>query len=211
MAKDKLTEIIVFFSGGASAFTYLRDNDAKFGKSYRIVGAFTDNPDAKGIGIMRQENIPLITLDLRAWCENHSCSWKDLEARKYYFAEACKRIRPYGADIILCAGFMLIITEPMLLEYEERILNVHPADMTIKDTDGLPKYRGKYAVRDALRAGEQETRSTVHIITKEVDDGPIVALSPPLSVVLGRTWQEHQEQQKTLCDGPAYVEALSRC
>ena len=73
--------------------------------------------------------------------------------------------------MILC-GYLHILTGPMLEAYPERIINIHDSDLTLTDALGRPKYRGLHAVRDAVFAGERETRSTVHLVTPEVDVGP---------------------------------------
>lgn len=202
--------IAVFFSGSASSLRYLHENDPNFGRLYHIVGAFSNNPEASGIAFCEKAQIPIKVISFSDWCRAYKVEKEDVVRRVSYFKMVLKRIEPFRANVIMCSGFMLIITEPLLSAYRGCILNVHPGDLTIKDWRGEPKYRGKYAVRDAVSAGEKETRSTVHIITRELDDGPLVSLSRPLAVIPGRSWQEHQEEQKWKCDGPAYATALEK-
>lgn len=57
-------------------------------------------------------------------------------------------------------------------------------DLTIVDEHGKRKYRGDKAVRKAILAGERELRATTHLITEEVDGGPVLMVSAPLSVEL---------------------------
>jgi len=114
---------------------------------------------------------------------------------------------------------MRILTSPVVSAFP--VLNVHPADLRIKD-EGERVYTGFDAVRDAGLAGENETRSSVHLVTEEVDDGPILVVSPPFRVERGmvETLRErdedalddyigaHQEWMKWCGDGPALAKAL---
>ncbi len=205
----RLMRVIVFFSGGASSLKYLLEQDANLGKKYRIVGAFTDTKDASGIALVNREGIELACLDIRDWCRAHHKKLTDLKARQAYFAEVSLLIKRFGADILMLSGFMRLVTEPLLSEYEHRILNVHPADLTVLDALGRRKYAGMDAVSKAIAAGEKATRSTIHLVTEDVDGGPIVVLSDPLPVEPGVDPKAHQERMKWACDGPAYQKALA--
>jgi folate-dependent phosphoribosylglycinamide formyltransferase PurN len=88
------------------------------------------------------------------------------------------------------------------------IINVHPADMRIKNTKGKTKYTGDDAVTLAINAGEKYTASTIHVVEEELDNGRIICVSAPLPVGKNVLPWEHQEKMKIFCDGPAYQEAL---
>jgi folate-dependent phosphoribosylglycinamide formyltransferase PurN len=97
---------------------------------------------------------------------------------------------------------------------------VHPADLRVRAPDGRRLLVGAHAVRDAIAAGRKETRSTVHLVTEDVDGGPILVVSPPLAVDLRALpspmcetdlavlAERHQDEQKRRCDWPAYTTAL---
>ncbi|MCK4703017.1 formyl transferase, partial [Candidatus Bathyarchaeota archaeon] len=68
-------------------------------------------------------------------------------------------------------------------EYSGRIINVHPADLTIMEGSER-KYVGIHVVEDAMMAGEKELRATTHIVREKVDHGEILVLSEPLPVEL---------------------------
>ncbi len=72
-----------------------------------------------------------------------------------------------GVRIVVCAGYMHLLTSGFLARFPDRIVNVHPSL--------LPELRGLHAVRRALEAGVRETGVTVHLMVEEVDAGPIVA------------------------------------
>lgn len=201
--------VAVLFSGGASALKYLLARDPHLDERYSLVGALTDRVGASGIDAARRAGIPVEVLDYRAFVAARGTGRADPEARRAYFGEVVRRLAPWRPDVLMLSGFMLVVTEPLLGAYRHRILNVHPADLTVVDAEGRRKYTGMDAVAQAIAAGETHTRSTVHLVTEEVDGGPIVALSEPLKVEPGSSPQEHQERMKWACDGPAYRRALA--
>jgi phosphoribosylglycinamide formyltransferase-1 len=200
--------VAVLFSGGASALKYLLENDPHLNVSYQFVAAFTDVKDAPGIEIARRASIPIEILDYRDFLRERQAHFKDLRVRREYFAQVVGKISKWQPDILIHSGFLLIVTDPLLSAYRHRILNVHPADLTVLDEKGRRKYLGMDAVRRAIEAGEKQTRSTIHLVTAEVDRGPIVVLSDPLLVSPGVGPKLHQEKMKWACDGPAYQRAL---
>lgn len=75
-------------------------------------------------------------------------------------------LRREGIALVCLAGFMRILTPPVVAAYRGRMLNVHPSL--------LPAFPGARAVRDALAWGVKVTGATVHLVDEEVDHGPIV-------------------------------------
>ncbi|UYV39315.1 phosphoribosylglycinamide formyltransferase [Rhodobacteraceae bacterium D3-12] len=86
--------------------------------------------------------------------------------REAFETELISRIDARGADIVCLAGFMRILTPLFIDHYTGRMLNIHPSL--------LPKYRGLHTHARALEAGEREAGCTVHEVTAELDDGPIL-------------------------------------
>ncbi|HEY8167486.1 MAG TPA: bifunctional phosphoribosylaminoimidazolecarboxamide formyltransferase/IMP cyclohydrolase [Candidatus Limnocylindrales bacterium] len=74
------------------------------------------------------------------------------------------------ADVVVLAGYLRIVGPRVLERYAGRILNTHPSL--------LPAFPGAHAVDDALRAGVRVTGCTVHLVTAELDGGPIVLQAP---------------------------------
>jgi phosphoribosylglycinamide formyltransferase-1 len=70
------------------------------------------------------------------------------------------------ARLLVLAGFMRILSAPFVQRYAGRLLNIHPSL--------LPKYRGLHTHRRALLAGEHEHGASVHYVTAELDDGPVI-------------------------------------
>ncbi len=78
-----------------------------------------------------------------------------------------KMLKGAGVDLVVLAGFMRVLKEPMLTAFPRRIINLHPSL--------LPKFPGLEAWRQALAAGEKETGCTVHFVDAGVDTGDIIA------------------------------------
>lgn len=205
---DRNMRVVVLFSGSASSLDFLLHHDSNFNVKYEFAGAFTNDRNASGIELASQNEIPLEVHDFREFIDKRGAGFKDIAARENYFEEVAELLQSWHPDILMLSGFMLITPSSFLESFSHKVLNVHPADLSIHNDSGRRKYVGLHVVEKAIEAGETETRSTVHIVTTGVDEGPIIALSEPLEVVGDRTAFEHQELMKTACDGPAYREAL---
>lgn len=205
---DRLMRVAVLFSGGASALRYALERDSRLNVSYQFVGAFTNMKDAPGIELARRAGISIETCDYRDFMRTRQAKYADESARREYFTNMVGKLATWQPDLLMLSGFMLILQEPLLGAYKSRILNVHPADLTVLDEKGRRKYVGLDAVEKAIRAGEQQTRSTIHLVTTEVDGGPIIVLSDPLPVETSVDAKTQQEKMKWACDGPAYCKAL---
>ncbi len=188
-------------------------NDPNYGKLYVFVGALCDKADASGIAFLTEHNIPIIVAPRGKYVAENPESLPDcVDLKIAYFLYYGKKIKTeYDPHIILCSGFMKIIPEPFLKLFPNRILNVHPADLSVKDLDtGERLFTGADAVAKAYNRSVKQMRSTIHIVTTEVDGGPIVALSPAYDVNYHKKPAEIQEIMKIVCDGPAGKEALEK-
>lgn len=72
-----------------------------------------------------------------------------------------------GVTLVVCAGYMQLLTPEFLERFPRRVINVHPSL--------LPAFPGTRAVEDALEAGVGETGVTVHFVDEGVDTGPVIA------------------------------------
>ncbi len=95
--------------------------------------------------------------------------------RASFDRETAALLHAAGADVVLLVGYLYVVTEPLLRAFPDRILNAH---------DGTAQYPGLHATRDAIIAGEIETVSIVHIVTPDLDRGPVLARSAPFPVAL---------------------------
>ncbi|MEO1676949.1 MAG: phosphoribosylglycinamide formyltransferase [Pseudomonadota bacterium] len=113
-------------------------------------------PGAAGLAKAEALGVPAIAVDHRAYGKDRAAFERALEAA----------LAPYGPDILCLAGFMRVLTEGFVAPRAGRILNVHPSL--------LPAYRGLNTHARALAAGDTEHGCTVHLVTPELDDGPIL-------------------------------------
>jgi phosphoribosylglycinamide formyltransferase 1 len=81
--------------------------------------------------------------------------------------ELVKMLRDSGVELVVLAGFMRVLHEPMLKAFQGRIINIHPSL--------LPKFPGLEAWKQALVAGETVTGCTVHYVDQQIDHGQILA------------------------------------
>ena len=146
-------------------------------------------------------------------------SKRDLSLRPEYDLTALGTIEPYDIDVIALAGYMSIVTGPLMKRFEGMIVNVHPADLSVTE-DGRRKYVGMHAVRDAIHAGEPALYSTTHVVREKVDYGEILVRSEPVAVqlpegvslehlrwdrkLLSRVAMEHQDKLKEAGDWVIY-------
>jgi formyltetrahydrofolate-dependent phosphoribosylglycinamide formyltransferase len=81
----------------------------------------------------------------------------------------CDKFRAAGVDLIVLAGFMRILGQPMLHAFPQRIINIHPSL--------LPAFPGKDAIPQALAAGVSTAGCTVHYVDAGIDTGSIITQS----------------------------------
>ncbi len=225
----ELMRVFGMFSGGASSLKAMV-NDTNRDILYSLVGSFTNNPEASGIEHMGTADVPVEVSDYSDFHRNGG-------SRKQYFDQVSEIIKPYGPDIIVLSGFMLIIPTQFLREYWNRILNVHPARLELltgprvdrlnvgnlssngvtglmEDNHLERKFVGNNPVYDAVMAGEEYTKSTIHAVRPGTDTGPIVVQSREFMVDIppDMSVEEYssrlQDQMKWNGDGPAYLKAL---
>ena len=80
-------------------------------------------------------------------------------------------LKSYNTDIVVLAGYLRIITEPFLKAFENKILNIHPS--LLPDFGGKGMY-GMKVHQSVINSKAQKSGCTVHLVTKEVDGGPIL-------------------------------------
>ena len=95
-----------------------------------------------------------------------------VDHRSYPNREALDRqlvslFQSHQVDVVVMAGWMRIVTDVLVKAFPERLVNIHPSL--------LPSFRGLDAVGQALKAGVSISGCTVHIVTTELDAGPILA------------------------------------
>ncbi|MCX7957951.1 MAG: formyltransferase family protein [Deltaproteobacteria bacterium] len=149
---------------------------------YKVVSILTDNPSSNAGKIGKEYNIPVEINDIREFYRKKGLARKDLSVREEFDKISLSVIEKFKPDILVLAGYMSILTKVIINKY--LTINVHPADLSIKDKDGRRKYTGAYAVRDAILAGEKYICSSTHIVEEAVDNGRLLLISEPVNVIL---------------------------
>lgn len=92
---------------------------------------------------------------------------RDFPTREAFEAALHARLEAHGVEAVALAGFMRVLTPAFVRRWEGRMVNIHPSL--------LPRYPGLDTHARALAAGDREAGATVHLVTSELDSGPILA------------------------------------
>lgn len=153
---------------------------------YEIVLVASNNPDAAGLKLAAAEGIATFAHPHKGLArEEHDGIMHDaLLAAK--------------SEFVALAGYMRILTPEFVEKWEGRMLNIHPSL--------LPKYKGLHTHERAIEAGDSHGGCSVHLVTAELDDGPILGQTP-VAILPGDTADslaarvliaEHQLYSRTL-------------
>ncbi len=150
--------LAVLLSGRGSNFEIIL-NAIKNGyiRNGRIVVVISNNADARGLKVAEDNGLDAIFVDPKG---------KD---RETYDREIVGILKKYGVDYVLLAGYMRILSSYFVNSFKNRILNIHPAL--------LPSFKGLHAQRQAIEKGVRFSGATVHFVTENLDDGPIIVQS----------------------------------
>jgi len=127
------------------------------GRSATIAGVCSSNAEAVALERARAAGIESAVFELSA----HGGE-RELRDRAMAGWLAERQV-----ELVVCAGFMGVLTAPFLAGFPDRVLNLHPSL--------LPAFPGAHAIDDACAAGVAETGVTVHLVDEVLDGGPIVA------------------------------------
>jgi len=116
----------------------------------------SSNPEAAGI-------TKAANLDIKTYIVNKNNFGSDKRAFEEKLNEILFR---HEAEVICLAGFMHILSDDFVSLWNKNLLNIHPSL--------LPKFKGLNTHKRAIEAGEKETGCTVHLVTPNLDDGPIL-------------------------------------
>lgn len=143
----------VLASGSGTNLQALLD-DPVVGPAVALV--VSDRREAKALDRARTAGVRAVHLDPAAH-----------PGREAHDLELLRLLQGASIDLVCLAGYMRILSEPLVRAFWGRIVNVHPSL--------LPAFPGARAVRDALAWGARLTGCTVHLVDEEVDHGPILA------------------------------------
>jgi len=151
-------KVAVLISGGGTNMAALLYASRAADCPFEIVLVASNNPDAGGLNLAAAEGVPTFALPHKGMARADHDMAMDAE------------IRRSGAQYVALAGYMRILTPEFVAGWHGRMLNIHPSL--------LPKYTGLHTHERALEAGDTHGGCTVHLVTAELDDGPVLGQTP---------------------------------
>lgn len=155
MPRAERCRLVVLVSGGGSNLQAFIDACASPQYICTITGVISNRPGAGGIARAARAGIATSVVD-------HT----QFASREDFDAALSAAIDAFGADLVILAGFMRILTAGFVQRYRGRLLNIHPSL--------LPKYPGLHTHQRAIEAGDAEAGASVHFVTEELDGGPVI-------------------------------------
>jgi phosphoribosylglycinamide formyltransferase 1 len=150
--------IVILISGRGSNMEAIVERCAAEAWPARVAAVISNRAESAGLQYAAAAGIPTAVVDHRAFA-----------SRDAFDAELARVIDGFAPDLLVLAGFMRILTPGFVERFEGRLLNVHPSL--------LPAFPGLHTHRRALAAGCKVAGATVHLVTAELDHGPIVMQS----------------------------------
>jgi phosphoribosylglycinamide formyltransferase-1 len=151
--------LAILASGAGTNLQALIDAIAAGTLPATIAGVFSDKVKAVALDRARAAGVPATALSPKAFASREAFD-------AAFFAE----VDAAQADLIVCAGYMRIISAAEIRRRPGRMINLHPSL--------LPAFKGLHTHRQALEAGVAEHGASVHVVTADLDDGPVIAQAP---------------------------------
>jgi len=214
--KKRPMRVAAFMSGTGTNVKKLIEHQKRLEKEkgsspFEVIFIFSDRADGTCMGekIAYENAIPYFSYDIRMFYKKHGfqkptiTTSEALSLREEFDKVPKRLIKAFEIDLVALGGYMSYTTI-------KGCVNVHPADLTIKNKDGKRKYTGANAVRDAILEGEKFLRSCTILTDEGIDTGPILMISKPVPVklpapieklkqdpqLLKKVVEEHQERLK---------------
>ncbi len=147
--------IAVFASGFGSNLQALIDYNNKHGLNGDIVLVFSNNKDAFALVRAKKNNIKAVFMDPTRY-----------SSREKYDSKIIEMLEEEKIDLVVLAGYMLLLSQEFVHRFKNKILNIHPAL--------LPSFKGTHGIKDAYQYGVKVTGVTVHFVDEDLDRGPII-------------------------------------
>jgi phosphoribosylglycinamide formyltransferase-1 len=164
---DKPLSLVVLISGRGSNLKAILDAIQVGELTATVRAVISSRVDADGLQFAHGHNIDTLALDPA-----------DYPVREDYDRALQGLIDRFQPDLVLLAGFMRILSPAFVHHYRGRLINIHPSL--------LPALRGLDTHRRALEAGLTEHGASVHLVTEELDSGPVI-IQARIPVLAGDT------------------------
>lgn len=148
--------LAILVSGAGTNLQALIDAIASGELAAEIVGVFSDKPACAALQRARDAGIAATAL-----------SPKTFASRAAFDAALFAAVDAMRPDLIVCAGYMRLIAAAEVESRPDRMINLHPSL--------LPAFKGLHTHQQALDAGVHEHGASVHVVTADLDGGPVIA------------------------------------
>ena len=176
-------------SGSGSTLQGLLDAAVDPAYGAAVVGVGTDRPGARALERAAAAGVPTFSVPLAAG-----------DDRAAWDAALGDAVAAHAPDLVVCAGFMRLLSGAFLARFPQRVVNTHPAL--------LPAFPGAHAVAEALAYGVRVSGVTVHFVDEGVDTGPVIAQAA-VPVLDGDDEAALQSRIQEV-ERPLYVETVGR-
>lgn len=150
-----MKNIVILISGRGSNMEAIVRACTAQGWPARVAAVISNKPDASGLAFAATHGIATAVVDHKAF-----------DSREAFDAELARVIDSFAPDVVVLAGFMRILTAGFVQRYARRLINIHPSL--------LPAFAGLHTHQRAIEAGCKLAGATVHLVTPELDHGPIL-------------------------------------
>jgi phosphoribosylglycinamide formyltransferase 1 len=157
MGRRRRTAVLI--SGRGSNMLALVEAAAAPGFPAEIVLVVSNRPDAAGLTTAAARGIPTVAIDHRPFGTDRAAHEAAVDAA----------LRAHGVEIVCLAGYLRLLSPFLVSRWSGRMLNIHPSL--------LPAYKGLHTHERVLAAGEMRHGCSVHLVTDDLDSGPILAQS----------------------------------
>ncbi|MBH8566587.1 phosphoribosylglycinamide formyltransferase [Nostoc sp. CENA67] len=145
----------IMASGNGSNFEAIAQAIADGQINAQIQVLIYNNPSAKAPVRAAKRGVEAVLL-------NH----RDYKSRQVFDTKIVQTLQQYNVEWVILAGWMRVLTPVLIDAFADKIINIHPSL--------LPSFKGINAVEQALQAGVKIAGCTVHLVSLEVDSGPIL-------------------------------------
>ncbi|MGM0366420.1 MAG: phosphoribosylglycinamide formyltransferase [Actinomycetota bacterium] len=147
--------LAVFASGFGSNFQAINNYINNHPVNGCMAMVFSNNPRAYVLERAKEQDVGTYVLEPR-----------DFKNREEYDRKVAGIVKEEKIDLIVLAGYMLLLTPWFVNQFKNRVINIHPSL--------LPSFKGTRAIEDAYRYGVKITGVTVHFVDSKLDHGPII-------------------------------------
>ncbi len=152
---DVKPSVVILISGRGSNMKSIVEARNNGELDIEIAAVISNRPDAAGLDYADEQGITTCVID-----------HKTFDSRESFDEALAEQIDSYTPNLVVLAGFMRILTTEFVEHFSQRLINIHPSL--------LPKFKGLHTHQRAIEAGETEHGASVHLVTPELDDGPVI-------------------------------------